>query len=54
VRLWQGASPRMKGAALAAALGEALRSGGDRNAIAAEARRVGLPDLAALSENAQP
>jgi hypothetical protein len=54
VRSWQEASSRMKGAALAAALGEALRSGNDRTAIAAEARRVGLPDLAALSENPQP
>jgi len=51
VRSWQGASSRMKGAALAAALGEALRAGGDRSAIAAEARRVGLPELAALAQN---
>ena len=54
VRSWQGASSRMKGAALAASLGDALREGGDRSAIAAEARRVGLPELAALAENPQP
>jgi hypothetical protein len=54
VHSWQGASSRMKGAALAASLGEALRVGGDRSAIAAEARRVGLPELAALAENPQP
>jgi hypothetical protein len=53
LRAWSGASARMKGAALAAALGEALRTGGDRSAIAAEARRVGLGELAALSENPQ-
>ena len=53
LRSWSGASARMRGAALAAALGEALRTGGDRSAIAAEARRVGLGELAALSENPQ-
>ena len=53
VRSWQAASARMKAAALAASLGEALHAGGDRSAIAAEARRVGLPELAALAESPQ-